>query len=227
MAPYVTDVYRSNAQPLAVVRPGSVDELQAVVRTATASHVAIFVRGGGASYTDGYLPSRSRAVLIDMGRLNRIVEINQTDAYVTVEAGTTWKALKDALDPLGLRTPFFGPFSGMAATVGGSMSQHAVSHGSGAHGISAQSMISLDVVIASGALLQTGSRGARRAALHPVVRPRLGRPVLRRLRRPRGEGARDPAAVAPHAGIRMPVVRLSNAARPGRGAARGIAGAVG
>jgi FAD/FMN-containing dehydrogenase len=46
--------------------------------------------------------------------------------------------------------------------VGGSISQHAVSHGSGAHGISAQSIVSLDIVTASGALLRTGSaaRGA-------------------------------------------------------------------
>lgn len=161
VTPFVTDVYRSRSMPLAVVRPGSVEELQAVVGVCSASHLAIFVRGGGASYTDGYLPSRPDSILIDMGRLNRI-EIHERDAYVTVEAGVTWRALKDALDPLGLRTPFFGPFSGIAATVGGSLSQHSISHGSGAHGMSAQSLIALDVVIASGALLRTGSsaRGA-------------------------------------------------------------------
>jgi FAD/FMN-containing dehydrogenase len=157
MLPFATDVYRARSLPAAVVRPGSVAELQAVVGAAATARAAIFVRGGGASYTDGYLPTRADAVLIDMGRLDRIVEINERDAYVTVEAGVTWKALKDALDPLQLRTPFFGPFSGIVATVGGSISQHSVSHGSGAHGISAQSLIALDVVLASGALLSTGS----------------------------------------------------------------------
>lgn len=165
MEKFSTDVYRSRVAPLAVVSPGTVEELQAVVRACTTSKVAIFVRGGGASYTDGYLPSRSSAILIDMGRLNRIVEINELDAYVTVEAGITWNALKTALDPLGVRTPFFGPFSGFAATVGGSMSQHSISHGSGAHGMSAQSLICLDVVLASGALLRTGS-AARGSAPH-------------------------------------------------------------
>jgi FAD/FMN-containing dehydrogenase len=94
--------------------------------------------------------------------LNRIVEINLRDGYVTVEAGITWAALKQALDPTGFRTPFFGPFSGHVATVGGSISQHSVSHGSGTHGISAQSVVSLDIVTAGGALLSTGSaaRGA-------------------------------------------------------------------
>ena len=157
MAPFATDVYRARSSPAAVVRPGSIAELQAVVGAATRAGAAVFVRGGGASYTDGYLPNRSDSILIDMGRVNRIVEINERDCYVTVEAGVTWKTLKDALDPLGLRTPFFGPFSGIAATVGGSMSQHSISHGSGTHGISAQSVLAMDVVLASGDLLSTGS----------------------------------------------------------------------
>lgn len=160
--PFATDVYRTLETPLAVVRPVNVEQLQAVVREAAAQGVAIVPRGGGASYTDGYLAVRADTVLIDTGALSRIVEINQTDAYVTVEAGVTWAQLKDALDPLGLRTPFFGPFSGLAATIGGSMSQHAISHGSGLYGSSAESAVSVDVVIADGSLLRTGSaaRGA-------------------------------------------------------------------
>ncbi len=154
---FCTDVYRRRETPLAVVRPDSVDALSATIRTATSAGVAIYPRGGGASYTDGYLPTQRRSIIIDVGRLNRIVEINATDAYVTVEAGVTWADLKAALDPLELRTPFFGPFSGFAATVGGSISQNSLSHGSAAHGISAQSVLSLDVVIASGEVIRTGS----------------------------------------------------------------------
>jgi len=65
--------------------------------------------------------------------------------------------LHDQLTQKNLRTPFFGPFSGLVATVGGAVSQHAVSHGSGAYGVSAQSVLSLDVVLASGEILRTGS----------------------------------------------------------------------
>jgi FAD/FMN-containing dehydrogenase len=162
VAGFATDIYRSREMPLAVVRPACVEDLQAAVRTAGETATAVYTRGGGASYTDAYLPTVPRSILIDMAGLNRIVDLNEHDGYVTVEAGITWAALKQALDPTGLRTPFFGPFSGLAATVGGSISQHAVSHGSSAHGISAQSIVSLDIVTASGALLRTGSaaRGA-------------------------------------------------------------------
>ena len=157
VAGYATDIYRSRQLPLAVLRPATVEQLQVAVRTTTAAGIAVYVRGGGASYTDAYLPTRSDSVLIDMGALDRIVAINEADGYVTVEAGISWASLKAALDERGLRTPFFGPFSGIAASVGGSISQHSISHGSGTHGISAQSVISLDVVAANGSLLCTGS----------------------------------------------------------------------
>ncbi len=152
------DVYRQGKPLLAVMRPQSEADVQALVRWAAAHGIALLPRGGGASYTDGYLGPHPGCVLVDLGGLNRIVEINSADGFVTVEAGVTWAALKAALDPLGLRTPFVGPFSGLAATVGGSLSQHSISHGSGAHGVSAQSVLSLDVVIADGSILSTGSR---------------------------------------------------------------------
>lgn len=154
---YATDVFRQLALPLAMVSPASVEQLQAVVTLAASAGLALVPRGGGSSYTDGYLPTEARSLLLDLRRLNRIVEINEADAYVTVEAGVTWDELARALAARGLRTPFRGPFSGAVATVGGSMAQHAISHGTAAHGMSGASVLSLDVVLADGQLLRTGS----------------------------------------------------------------------
>jgi len=161
---YSTDVYRQADQLACVVaRPGTVDELQAVVRACAAAGHPMVARGGGASYTDGYLPIRANTVCIDTSRLRQI-HINEADMYVTAEAGVTWEALNDALKPKGLRTPFWGPFSGRVATVGGSMSSYAVNYGSGIYGISAESLTSLDVVLADGKLLSTGSAGGQRGS---------------------------------------------------------------
>jgi glycolate oxidase len=158
---YSTDVYRQADQlAFAVVRPASVEELQAVVRACAVAGCAMVARGGGASYTDGYLPVRPNTVCIDTSCLQQI-HINEEDMYVTAEAGVTWEALNNALRIKGLRTPFWGPFSGRVATVGGSMSSYAVNYGSGLYGISAESLISLDVVLASGELLSTGSAGGK------------------------------------------------------------------
>ncbi len=155
------DVYRGGGEPALVIRPASVAALQAAVRICAGAHVAMVPRGGGASYTDGYLFAAGGHVLIDTGALDTI-DVDSENSVVTVGAGVTWAMLKAQLDGMGLRTPFWGPFSGIAATVGGSISQNTISHGSAAHGISAASVLSMDVVLASGELLTTAPSVATR-----------------------------------------------------------------
>lgn len=157
---YAADVYSIREVPSAVVRPATIDDLQAVVRIAATHAVAMVTRGGAASYTAGHLPSTPDSLLIDTSRLNRIIEINDRDMYVTVESGVTWYNLWQALKEKGLRTSFWGPFSGLAATVGGSASQNSASLGSGAFGISADAILGFEVVLANGEILRTGSHAA-------------------------------------------------------------------
>ena len=155
-----TDVFNAREIPVAVARPGSVAQLQAVVAACAAAGAPITVRGGGSSYTDGYLHSRPGGVTIDTSRLKAIT-IDEHNAVVTVEAGVTWAELYEALKARGLRTPFWGPFSGLAATIGGSMSQNSVSHG---QGVSAESLLNIDVITGTGDLLSTGSAGSANSA---------------------------------------------------------------
>jgi len=156
---YSTDVYRqADELAVAVARPGTVAELQQLVRICAEHKAPMVVRGGGASYTDGYLPIRPNTVLFDTSRLDRI-DINAVDMYVTVEPGVTWADLYSRLSAVNLRTPFWGPFSGIAATIGGGMSHYAVNYGSGLYGVSAESLIGMDVILASGEMISTGSGG--------------------------------------------------------------------
>jgi D-lactate dehydrogenase (cytochrome) len=156
------DVYAAAAEPAAlVVQPGSVEELQRAVAAATGAGFAVVPRGGGASYTGGYLPDRAASVVVDTRRLDRIVTVDADDMYVTVECGVTWRQLLLALRVRGLRTPFWGPLSGAVATVGGSLSQNAVLWGSARHGVSAESVLGLELVLADGSLLATGSAATR------------------------------------------------------------------
>jgi len=154
---YSSDVFSVGIRAACVVAPASIDDLQAVVRTCTSHGYAVIARGGGLSYSSGYLPERPRSVIVDVSRLTRIVEINETDMYVTVETGCTWRELYTALEKRRLRTPYFGPMSGYLSTVGGALSQGSVFLGSTQYGTSAESTLSVDVVLADGSLLATGS----------------------------------------------------------------------
>jgi FAD/FMN-containing dehydrogenase len=154
---YAQDIYTRDLPALAVIRPLSVEELSAAVKEVTSSGRAIIPRGGGMSYTSGYVPSEAASVIVDMQGLNRVLEINKEDMYVTVECGCTWKDLNDALQGSGLRTPFWGTLSGIHATVGGGISQNSIFWGSGKHGSAADTVLGLEVVLADGSVVTTGT----------------------------------------------------------------------
>jgi FAD/FMN-containing dehydrogenase len=165
LAYFSTDVYRrADVDAALVIRPRTVEALSKAVRICTDHGFPVVPRGGGLSYTGGFLPTRPDSVIVDMLGLNRIVEINQTDMYVTVECGSSWRALYEALKPLGLRTPYFGPMSGYYSTIGGALSQGSIFLGSTQFGSTADSVLGLEVVLANGTVLTTGSDGGTNGA---------------------------------------------------------------
>jgi hypothetical protein len=152
---YAQDVFTQGPAPLAVFRPASISELAAGVRAATMQGVAIIPRGGGMSYTSGYVAPAAGALILDMGRMQRIIAINETDMTVTVEAGCTWHALYEVLHPRGLRVPSWGTLSGLYASIGGGVAQNGMFWGA-REGTIAPSILSMEVVLADGSTITTG-----------------------------------------------------------------------
>lgn len=163
------DVYSRGLTCLAVVTPRSADQLAAAVRCIVAAGYGVLPRGGGLTYSSGYLALTKPGVVVDTGALDRIVEVNPDDMYVTVEAGVTWKQIHEALRPHGLRLPCFGTFSGAAATVGGGLSNGALFFGTARYGTVADSLLGLEVALADGTLLRTG-QGAFQGVRRPAYR---------------------------------------------------------
>ena len=154
---YAQDVYTRALPALAVVQPANTSELSAIIGAVTRAGHAVIARGGGMSYTSGYVPAEEGTVIVNMQRMNRVLEINRDDMYVTVECGCTWQDLYSALDGTGLRTPYWGTLSGIHATVGGGLSQNSIFWGSARHGTAVDSVLSLDVVLGDGTLVSTGA----------------------------------------------------------------------
>ncbi len=156
---YTQDVFNQGTPAIAVIQPETTEELAAAVKAATSAGVAVFPRGGGMSYTDGYIPFVDQSITVDTLKMNKILEINTDDMYVTVQPGVTWEELDLALRPYDMRTPFWGPFSGKFATVGGSVTQNSLSFGSGTAGPAGDSLTGFDIVAADGRVITTGSGG--------------------------------------------------------------------
>ena len=159
---YSGDLYSEGARCAAVLRPRDEVSLAAALRATTAAGLAVVPRGGGLTYVTGYTRAVPGHVVVDTADLNRIVEVNAADRYITVQAGVTWKQINDALSPLDLRLPFFGTFSGAGATIGGGLSNGAMFLGSARYGSAAEIVLSLQVALADGTLLETGQMGIER-----------------------------------------------------------------
>jgi FAD/FMN-containing dehydrogenase len=149
------DIFSFSDGPVAdiVAQPGTIAELQAVLNYAANTGYAVYTRGGGMSYTHGYVPTEAPSILIDLRRINSVREVNQTEQYVVAEAGCTWIQVTEALEGTGLQLDFTAPFSGIYSTVGGAMSQNVPQ---GMRGI-----LGLEVVKVDGTLLRTGSWGTK------------------------------------------------------------------
>ena len=154
---YTQDVFTETQPVRAVVQPENTDELAAAVKAATEAGCAVIPRGGGMSYTSGYLPVVENTVTFDLRRMNRVLEVNTQDMYVKVECGCTWQELHLALKETGYRTPYWGTLSGTKATIGGGFSQNAIFWGSGQYGTAADNVIGLEVVLADGSVVKTGA----------------------------------------------------------------------
>jgi FAD/FMN-containing dehydrogenase len=157
IALYSQDVFTIGPPIGAIVRPRCIEEVQSLVAACRERGTPIVTRGGGMSYTSGYLATAPESILIDMTSMDSIVEVNLEDRYVTVEAGCSWQKLYEHLMPLGVRTPYWGTLSGRYATVGGSVSQNSIFWGSGQQGTAADNVLSVSVVTGTAELIETGA----------------------------------------------------------------------
>ena len=151
---------------MAVVKPQSAEQVAAVVKAASAAGIAVNTRGGGMSYTRGHVPVRPETIIIDATGLNRIIEVNTVDRYVTLETGVTWaQSAGRACSTPAIAFPYLGTLSGNWATVGGGLSQNATGMG---RMTLAEHVLGLEVVLGDGANPRhriVGDQRARRRSI--------------------------------------------------------------
>ncbi len=93
-----TATYPTHQRVLAIVRPGTRDEVRACVRVANLHGVALYPISTGKNWGFGSrVPCFDGTVILDLGRLDRIVELDEELAYVVVEPGVTQQQLHEYL----------------------------------------------------------------------------------------------------------------------------------
>ena len=143
------------------IRPTHADQVVAVLREANAARVPVYVRGGGTMYAGGVNP-QDGGVALDVGGLDRVLDIDVERGVVVVEPGVRFGSLAQTLAPLGL-TIGIVPSTAPTATIGGAAAAHALGTGSARFQSFADEVVGLEVVLADGTRLRTGSAAAQDA----------------------------------------------------------------
>ncbi|MHA1679470.1 MAG: FAD-binding oxidoreductase [Promethearchaeota archaeon] len=98
-----------------IVRPETVEDVSSIVKIANKYRIPMVPRGGGADLVGGSVTDGG--ILIDLTRMNRMIEINEDNLLCIVEAGITWGNMLSLLYEKGLTTGIIGPGSGFSATI--------------------------------------------------------------------------------------------------------------
>ena len=109
--------------PLAVDLPGTVEEVQAVVRWANRHKVAIVPSGGRTGLSGGAVAAHGELVL-SLERMNRVLDFDPVDRTLTVQAGTPLEAVQEAARGHGLQYPVDFAARG-SCTIGGNIATNA------------------------------------------------------------------------------------------------------
>ena len=151
LAPYLTDWrgrYRGAAR--CVVRPGTAAEVAAVVRACVAAGAPIVPQGGNTSLCGAATPDgEGRAVVVGLGRLNRIVAVDAQNNTIFVEAGCTLAAVQEAARAVDRLFPLALASEG-TCQIGGNLSTNAGGVQVLRYGNTRELTLGLEVVLPSG-----------------------------------------------------------------------------
>ena len=92
-----TATFATSADVMAILRPGTREDVQQCVRIANEFRVPLYPISTGKNWGYGSRAPASDAVLLDLGRLNRIIDFSESLAYVTIEPGVTQRQLYEFL----------------------------------------------------------------------------------------------------------------------------------
>jgi len=150
-ASYLTDWReRYSGQALAVVRPGSTDEVAAVVRLCAGAGVPIVPQGGNTGLSGGATPDDSgRAVVLSLQRLNRIRGMDLENDTMEVEAGCVLQTVQEAARDAGRLFPLSLGSEG-SCTIGGNLATNAGGTEVLRYGMMRALALGLEVVTAQG-----------------------------------------------------------------------------
>ncbi|MGH6954798.1 MAG: FAD-linked oxidase C-terminal domain-containing protein [Alphaproteobacteria bacterium] len=142
------------ALPMAVVLPESTAEVSRVLAFCHENRVKVVPRGAGTSLSGGALPLAD-GIVLGLGKLNRIIEIDLDNRCVVAQPGVTNLAITEAVEHAGF---YYAPdpSSQIACTIGGNVAENSGGVHCLKYGVTTNNILGLEVVLMNGEVVRLG-----------------------------------------------------------------------
>jgi D-lactate dehydrogenase (cytochrome) len=151
--------------PAAVVWPAEAGHVSAILKYANEHMIPVTPWGAGSSLEGNPLPVHG-GIVLDMNRMDKILEVRAADFQVDVQPGVKYKDMNVILAKQGL---FFAPDPGANASIGGMVANNAAGTRTPGYGATKDNVLRLEVVLASGDIIRIGSRSAKTSSGYDLV----------------------------------------------------------
>src|SRR5215204_6573572 len=157
MRPYECDALSAYRQmPLVVVLPETVAQVSAILRYCQDNKVKVVPRGAGTSLSGGSMPVGD-AILLGLGKFNRVLEIDYANRCARVQPGVTNLGISKAVEHEGF---YYAPdpSSQIACSIGGNVAENSGGVHCLKYGLTTNNLLGLEMVLISGEIIRLGGK---------------------------------------------------------------------
>ena len=168
-----TGTYHTGNRVPAIVRPANRREVQECLRVANRCKISVYPVSGGKNWGYGSrMPSSDNCVILDLSRMNRIVEFNEELGYVTLEPGVTQAQLQKFLQERGSKLWMDSTGASPECSIIGNTVERGFGHTP--YGDHFGTSCGLEVVLPDGSVIETGMSRFESAHAGPTYRWGVG-----------------------------------------------------
>jgi glycolate oxidase len=172
LSAYAADALGQGHVPDLVVLPATTQDVSAIARLCNEHRVPLVVRGAGTGYTGGAVPTEG-GVVLSMERMNRILEIDDTNLLAVVEPNVITADLQRAVEHVGLFYPP-DPASLESSSLGGNVAECAGGPRAFKYGTTKRYVLALEAVLPTGEVVHTGSKAVKNVVGYDLTQLLVG-----------------------------------------------------